>query len=270
MANRRSLNEEEIWGVFESLPSDPVSPFSDLDEEEAFQDHEDEDSSSDEIINEEMDMSVPESDEDSDDEVSENIPTGIWEPYNEAAHVLPNFDYTGSQEFLCPNTSIKYPIDFFHLFFTVELLTTITLETNRYTEEKINRKRPLPQHSIWHDWVPFTVEEMEAFRGVLLYMAIKRKSTLKDFFSGQWLDSSTFPRQIFSKKRFLQLFWGLHVSPPCQSPSNPIVCRKAKVNNVVNYLNGKFLEFYRPSSNLSADESTVPFKGRSACKMYEP
>ena len=99
-------------------------------------------------------------------------------------------------------------------------------------------------------------------------MALIRKQTLKNFFSAQWLDSSDFFKHIFSRKRFFQLFWGIHISPPNPSSSSGTQSRSAKLRNVLDYVGANFLKYYRPSQNLSADESTVPFKGRVACKMY--
>jgi hypothetical protein len=48
----------------------------------------------------------------------------------------------------------------------------------------------------------------------MLNMARHVKCSIKDFFSRQWLDSSWFYMDIFSRKRFLQLYWDLHDSPP--------------------------------------------------------
>jgi hypothetical protein len=73
---------------------------------------------------------------------------------------------------------------------------------------------PLKKHSIWVGWEDVTTEELMAFHGVILNMARHVKSSVKDFFSEQWLDSSRFYKDICSRKRFLQLYWGLHVSPP--------------------------------------------------------
>jgi hypothetical protein len=43
-------------------------------------------------------------------------------------------------------------------------------------------------------------------------MAQHVKCSVKDFFSTQWPGSSWFYNDTFSKKRFLQLYWDLHVS----------------------------------------------------------
>jgi hypothetical protein len=82
------------------------------------------------------------------------------------------------------------------------LFDEIAAETNRYVSEKINKAMALRKHSIWVGWEDVTTEELMAFHGVILNVARHVKSSIKDFFSGQWLDSSRFYKDIFSRKRF--------------------------------------------------------------------
>lgn len=167
------------------------------------------------------------------------------------------------------------PLDFFHLFFSLALFREIVEETNRYAKEKIAKATPLPKHSIWWQWTDVTLKEMIAFHGVLLNMGRQIKKSMKDFFSNDWLDSSDFCKNIFSRKRFCQIFWALHVSPPYNyarptTPNRNMHSRASKVKNIVDYVGTKFLEVYKPTKYLSADESTVSFKGRVVFKMYNP
>lgn len=158
------------------------------------------------------------------------------------------------------------------LFFSQTLFQEIATETNRYVRQKIQKVTPLRKHSIWNGWEDVTAEELMAFHGVILNMGRRMKSTIKDFFSEQWLDSSRFYKDIFSRKRFLQIYWGLHVSPPPRdgTPDRQMQSRASKVKNVVDYVESKFLEFYSPSQYVCVDESTVNFKGRVVFKMYNP
>jgi hypothetical protein len=100
------------------------------------------------------------------------------------------------------------PCEFFWLFFSATLFDEIAAETNRYLGKKINKAMPLKKHSIWFGWQDVTTKELMAFHGVILYMPRHVKSSVKDFFSEQWLDSSWFYKDVFSRKRFLQLYWG--------------------------------------------------------------
>lgn len=77
---------------------------------------------------------------------------------------------------------------------------------------------------------------------------------------------------MFSRKRFFQIFWCLHVSHPTSAVdfnlSKQVRTRLSKVKDVLDYLENRFLEYYSQRQNLSADESTVSFKGHVLFKMY--
>ena len=110
---------------------------------------------------------------------------------------------------------------------------------------------------------------MMAFHGVLLSIAMIRNGTLIDIFSARLIDSREFAKSVFTKRRFLQIFWALHVSPPSNG-NNVLEIRRSKVRQVLEYITPRFLQYYHPGPNLSADESTVPFKGRIGFKVYNP
>ena len=194
----RILNsEEEIRDFFDILPSDPIDPY-ELDPNNALSDErenndsapsddfDDENDEPMEINNDSADNMSSSSDDDDDGERNAwediDVQDRPWEKYDSEKHKLSNFPFTGENRFICPNANMKTPMEFFELFYTCDLMQKITDESNRYTEAKINRNRSLRQFSIWHDWVPFTLEEMKAFHGVLLNMALIRKQTLKNFF----------------------------------------------------------------------------------------
>ena len=206
-----------------------------------------------------------ESSDDSNDEENE------WQEYDEDIHKLKRFPFTGKQQFFPPSDGrpMCTPLDFFNLFFSIELFQLIADETNAYAHRKINMKRPLQKYSIWHEWKDMTVKEMRAFHGILIHIALLRNVTINEVFSSRKVDSREFAKNVFSKRRFLQIFWALHVSPPSES-KEIFEGRRSKVRQVIDYVTARFLQYYHPGPNLSADESTVPSKGRIAFKVYNP
>ncbi|XP_068211747.1 piggyBac transposable element-derived protein 4-like [Palaemon carinicauda] len=274
-------NEEEIFEYFLGLTSESEDDSSENDEPSAAPSTSDENNSF-IIVNEDLEAESPDEDEDeyTDDMVmppeededtnDENwADENNWEEFDEERHELPRFTFKGRAKFNCPDQTINTPLQFFMLFFTRELFQTIAVETNRYTEELISRKRPLQQYSIWQNWQKISVEEMMAFHGTIINMALHRNKRSRDSFSKQWVDESSFFRQIFRRDRWFQIFWGLHVSPPAPPGSGFMASRRSKVKQVHDYLSERFLHYYHPGCHLSVDESTVPFKGRTAFKMYD-
>lgn len=114
-----------------------------------------------------------------------------------------------------------------------------------------------------------SAEEMRTFHGVLLFIAIDRKKALYDFFSTTWLKSSNFVLGIFSRARFMQIFWGLHIGR-ANADADQFENQRGKVQGVIDYLQNLFFKYYTPSSSFSADESIVPFKGRIGFAIYNP
>lgn len=75
-------------------------------------------------------------------------------------------------------------------------------------------------------------------------MAMNPKPELGDYFSTDWIDYNPVFKDVFSKKRFLQIFWNLHVSPPLTGSVRGTLTRFGNVRNVLLYLDKKYNEYY--------------------------
>lgn len=81
-----------------------------------------------------------------------------WEELDPNIHHLRNYEYTGPDtalSFIHPRTYGEHmrgctPLDFFSLFFTMELWQMLADETNRYVRHKIGLASPLRPRSVWH------------------------------------------------------------------------------------------------------------------------
>jgi len=78
----------------------------------------------------------------------------------------------------------------------------------------------------------------------------------------------TFYCDVFSRHRFLQIHWILHLELPV--PYTGPITRGSKVKNFVHYIQNKSLQNFTPAQKIAVDESTVGFKGRIAFKAYNP
>ena len=81
----------------------------------------------------------------------------------------------------------------------------------------------------------------------------------------------TVPKDIFSRKRHLQIFWASHVSPPLvtDAPNRSMQARSSKLRNVCSK-QIPWILLYRPSQFLSAGEAAITFKGKIEIKLYNP
>jgi Transposase IS4 len=160
------------------------------------------------------------------------------------------------------------PVDelaFFQLFFTDNLFAEITAQTNEFAQRKL-AYRPLQKYSIWRTWIDVSVPEMKAYVGVVLNMAMNDKPQIFDYFSKSFTKHMPFFCEVFTRTRFLQIHWMLHLSPVTVGRQT----RASKVQNVSEYIQSKCQELFVPHRDIAIDESTIGFKGRVAFKMYNP
>ena len=90
---------------------------------------------------------------------------------------------------------------------------------------------------------------------------------LEAYWSTNWTGHIPFFGSVFSRNRFEQIFWLLHVSkddPNC--PGKKI----NKVKDVLEILICNFQQSFAPGRNVSVDETMVGFRGRFAAKQYMP
>lgn len=164
--------------------------------------------------------------------------------------------------------NVATELEYWQLFFTDYLIDEIVTETNRYAKEKIQKNTPLRKRSVWITWVDVTRTEMKAFLGVVLNMAMNDKTEIRDYFTEDWLDYQPFFKDVFSRERFFQIFWMLHVCAPTLNPNQRRATRGDKVKRIGEYLDSKYRDHYCPGNNVSVDESTVGFKGKIVFKCY--
>lgn len=203
---------------------------------------------------------------DSEDDTPLSERTNEWVPYTAEDMKFRKFNFTvHNPGFQIPvNERPKDELGYFQLYFTDEILQEITVATNIYSKEKI--VRPLQQFSIWHTWVDVSLTEMKAFIGVILNMGLHPKPEIVDYFSEDWLTKMPFFKNVFSRVRFLQIFWMLHL------PTDPLSEKKPgwKTNYLCEYIDKKCRENFIPKKNICIDESTVGFKGRVMFICYNP
>ena len=158
-------------------------------------------------------------------------------------------------------------LEFFELFFTSSVWDNIVAETNHYAKEKLEGLQ-LARRSIWDKWSDITVVELRAYLGVILRIAMQDRGDIKTLFSTQWIDYTPFYGNVFSRERFFQIHWMLHVQPSTVTTGRET--RGSKISNLVTHMKSKCLELFIPYQDVVIDESTISFKGRAGFKMYNP
>ena len=92
---------------------------------------------------------------------------------------------------------------------------------------------------------------------------------MKDYWSQQFVCSVPSFGEVFTRKRFLQIFWMLHLEAVSTS-DHSLRNRTQKVSNFLKYIDARFREHFIPGQNLSVDESVVGVKGKISFITYNP
>ena len=155
------------------------------------------------------------------------------------------------------NTSLRRdatPLQFFQLFFTVNMWQYILQTTNDSATARLQNSPPR-RRSLFRNWRNITLVEIKAFVGLIIQMGLAHLSDIKDYWSTHTTLKFPFFRSVFPRDRFLQIFWMLHVGE-MPSPN-----KRSKIQPFIDRLVPLFQQHLTPSTELSIDEAMIAFRG---------
>ncbi|CAK9816518.1 PiggyBac transposable element-derived protein 4 [Anthophora quadrimaculata] len=130
-------------------------------------------------------------------------------------------------------------------------------------------EKTLSASSIWRSWRDVTNEEFWAFLAVVINMGTMPLANLQEYWSKNDVSYIPFYPETFTRDRFSQIFWMLHLETLPTHTTNPRT-RLQRVSCFLDYLNSKFLDYFIPGEHICVDESTIKFKGRISFITYNP
>ena len=167
------------------------------------------------------------------------------------------------------------PREYFQLFFTDELLHNIVRFTNQYARLWILKKRTTQPNYVDKEWAfdgsdNITYDELCAYLGCNIIMSVNPYHQLKHMFLSDPYLANSGIRNVFTLKRFTKIGHYFCVSdksvePPRDSDSYD---KLYKIRPVIEQLNRLFPKYYRYTSHLALDESSVKTKSRDGMKMF--
>ena len=157
------------------------------------------------------------------------------------------------------------PLDVFTLFFSSDLMEEITNESNKYAKQVMGDE-------MFSKWNRMTVEELKAFLGFHILMAMNHLPSLDDYWRRDPLLHYAPIADRITRDRYRELSRYLHFSDndALVSRGSPGYDRLGKVRPVINHLWKKFAELYQPHCEVAIDEAMIKFQGRSCLKQYNP
>lgn len=221
----------------------------------------------------ESDIEGSESDRgENEEDIADSTENDEWIDVSEVDNIPSPMDFDISPRIAGPQISnnIKEPLDFFRLYFTDTLIDSIIKETNDYANSKLRGKQ-LSKRSIWNTWSDVNRKEFLAFIGVILNMGTMPVANLQEYWSTKFTSKIPFYSDIFTRDRFQQIFWMLHLQKNAPVGRNTCIrTRIQKANNFLQYINSKFSEHFIPYKSICVDESIIKFKGKIRFMTYNP
>lgn len=166
---------------------------------------------------------------------------------------LRKFVFTGRGKInIPPNLT---PVEIYKLIVELEILDLIVLETNS------NASR------CKQNWKEVSVEEMQKFFAILLFMGLVKYPKISDYWSKKFLYRHCFVRHIMSRNRFQSILRFLHFADNEAADTRD---RLYKIKPLTNALTKRYKQLKIPEEVVSIDESMVPFRGRLQFRQYIP
>lgn len=262
------LTSDEAYALFEEIPSDGESVINENEEDEKeleiigdiSENNESTEAIAQETILSDDDLEFGNDIGDDDDDLEDNIPLIYFSNWKkqEIAPKLNDFQQlTGPSSEVPPD--IRNPVDFFLLLFG-DAIRLVTEQTNLYApQEKRN-------------FIPTTEQEMKTFIAVNLLMGVKKSPSFRDYWSSRPELRDDFIASKMGVNRFDSLLTSLHCNDNAKMPKkgDPGFDKLYKIRPYIELLKKIFQKYYRPSKEVSIDESMVKFKGRIGFKQYMP
>ncbi|XP_065674116.1 uncharacterized protein LOC136091060 [Hydra vulgaris] len=147
------------------------------------------------------------------------------------------------------------PISYVKRFLADELLQNIVDESNKYALQKNIEKN-----------LHLDKNELEQFIGILYLMSIVKLPSTRMY----WRNELYFEKvaSVMTLNRFEKIKLFLHCNDDMQHPEN-CTDKLYKIHPIVNMLKKSFISL-KHEEIMCIDEQTVPFKGRSLLKQYNP
>ena len=162
----------------------------------------------------------------------------------------------------------------FELFFTVELVLILVMETNRYAQQFLAAKLPtLRLHSRFRKWRDTSVSEMYLFLAIIVNMGLVKLADMQDYWSTDDIISVPFFHGVMVRDRFLNILTFFHlvnnadlIIPRGEPGHDPLF----KLGDPFKLLCSKFHGVYYPHKEISIDEGVIPWRGHIRFRTYNP
>ena len=188
---------------------------------------------------------------------------GLWTTRNDA-NPPPQFTATPGLVTAPPDDAgLSY---FVRLFLFDDIFEHLVTQTNLYAQQKI-AGRILRLNSFENQWEPVTRSEMKKFIALFFLTGLLRKSSIRDYWSTDFLLSTPVFPAVMSRNRFEAIQHFLHFADNVTADTAD---KLYKLRPFFDMITAKFRDVYVPQKQISVDEELVKFRGRVSFRQFIP
>ena len=157
-------------------------------------------------------------------------------------------------------------VEFFHLFFTFEMILEIVKHTNSYACEHIMEGSHRSYAQKDGSWKEVTSDEIKRLIALLMYFGlVKVGASVDRYWSTKSPYHGLWARAIMGRNRYRALMAMLHVVDPAKETPGDKLC---KINTFIDVFKEKCLALYQPRQNVAIDERMVKSRHRSGIRQF--
>ena len=157
-------------------------------------------------------------------------------------------------------------VDFFNLFFTVELIDSIVNHTNSHAYAHVMEGSHKSYAQPDGSWKEVTADEIKRMIALLIYFGlVKVGHSVEWYWSTATLFHGLWARACMGRNRLKALMAMLHVVDPGSEVEGDKLC---KIKPFIEFFKRKYQEFYQPRQNVAVDKCMVKSRHRSGIKQF--
>ena len=157
-------------------------------------------------------------------------------------------------------------VEFFQLFFTIDMIDSIVTHTNSYAHEHIFQGTHSSYAKSDGSWQDVTADEIKRLIALLIYFGlVKVVGDVDKYWSVKSLYHGLWAREIMSRTRYKALMALLHVVDPATETEGD---KLRKVESFVAYFKNRCSSLYQPRQQVAIDERMVKSRHRSGIRQF--
>ena len=166
----------------------------------------------------------------------------------------------------------SHPVNYFQLFFTDTVISTICENTNKYKKFRCEQKKIVnPQYEEKH-WEDVDVPCMKAYIGLSIMFGVLKQARYRTYWSTDEFLGNSAVKSVFTLRRYQKISEYLHISDHSDEipQGHRDYDKLGKIRWLINDLMPKLPQFYRPHCEQTIDEGFVKFAGRCKFIHFSP